>query len=326
MGTYILRRTLQSIAVLILVSMLCFSFIHAMPGSPYMIKYPTPEQQLFINQMLHAKFLDRPIWIQYFHWINQMSHGNFGSSLPGNSSVFQAILQASKGTLRLVGVSWLLALAIAIPWGIHNSTKPYGISDHLSIFITFIGFGFPTFWIALMLQDWIAMRLFWLPPTSLHRPGHEAELLDLITHMIMPWLVMTFSLLVGYLKYARSSLMEVLPADYIRTARAKGASETRVVYHHALRNAMIPMITILAFELPTIIGSATLVETVFRLPGLGSMVVRAAQGRDYTTLMGCVIFVAVIVIIGNWLADILYVIVDPRVKMTRRKTELGTMG
>jgi peptide/nickel transport system permease protein len=215
-----------------------------------------------------------------------------------------------------MGSAWFLALIIAIPLGIHNSRYPYGASDIFSTTLSLIGFSMPTFWLALMVQQTFAFQLLWLPPSSMHSTGHE-DIPDLIMHMIMPVFVLTFGFLASYLKYTRSSFLEVISSDYIRTARAKGASERRVIYRHAFRNALIPLITVLALDFPQLIGGSAIVEIIFNWNGMGHELFVSAETREYTTMMAIVVITSVAVIAANWVADILYAIVDPRIRTTQ---------
>jgi len=224
-------------------------------------------------------------------------------------------------TFVLMGSAWLLTLIIALPWGIYNSTKEYGLSDQTASFISYIGFAMPTFWFGILLQQWFSLGLDWLPLSDMHSRGKEDSLLDLLLHLVLPITVLSLGFLASYIKYARASMLEVLEMDYIRTARAKGVKERKVVFRHALRNALIPIITILGLDLPLLVGGAALTENVFNWPGMGRLYVEMATAREYSVLMAITIVTSVMVILGSLLADILYAIVDPRVKLGGKGTK-----
>jgi peptide/nickel transport system permease protein len=318
---YVLRRTLASLVVLLLVSIFCFTLAHAAPGSPYQALFPPPEVRAFLEAEKHAHGLDQPIVVQYLHWVNRMLHGDFGGTMPGDAPVLPIVLEGVRRTLYIMVPSWILAILIAIPWAVYNSSRPYGASDLTATFLSYIAFAVPSFCMAYLFQEVFSMMLFWFPPSSMYDPLHYGEFLNLLPHMVLPVSVLTLGWLASYLKYTRNALLEVLPNDYIRLARAKGASERRVLYRHALRNALIPVITVMALDIPTLFGGAALVENVFNWPGMGTMLVNAARTRDYPLLMGIIMVVSVIVIAANWAADMLYAVVDPRVRTTGKAAQ-----
>lgn len=316
MWEYLVRRIAQSILVLFLVSLVTFGLIHAAPGGPatlFIKPGTTPEM---VQVQLHNMGLDRPLHIQYWEWLTDMVRGDFGLTFRSGRPVGDLLWPALKNTLVLMASAWFLTLFIAIPWGIHNSTRQYGLSDNIAAGIGYAGFAMPAFWFGILLQEALAIKLGWLPLSDMFTIGHDGEVLDLITHMIMPVTTLVIINLAGYLKYARASMLEVLGQDYVRTARAKGVPERKVVFIHALRNALIPIITILGLDLPFIVGGAALTETVFNWPGMGRLFVDSANSREYTLLMATTVVTAVVVVLGNLLADILYAAVDPRVRLT----------
>jgi peptide/nickel transport system permease protein len=224
-----------------------------------------------------------------------------------------------KNSLLLMGTAWVLSLAIAVPWGIHNSLRANGISDTIATLISFVVFSIPSFWLGIEMQVVFAYQLFWFPPSNMHSIAvNEKSLLDLAWHMVMPVIVLMFGFLASYLKHFRNSFLEVLSADFIRTARAKGASETRVLYRHALRNALIQIITVMAMDMPQLVGGSAFVELVFNWPGMGKELFTSAMIREYNMMMAIVIVTAMVVVIANWVADILYALVDPRIRVITR--------
>lgn len=320
MTEYLVRRVGQSLLVLFLVSVVTFALIHAAPGGPVQILLKPGLSPETIAVQKHNLGLDRPVPVQYVEWLGRMLHGDFGYTFRNHVPVTTVLGPPLRTTLLLMSVSWLLTLLIAIPWGIYNSTRPYGLSDNTAAFIGYAGWAMPAFWFGILLQQTFALRLGWLPLSDLHTMG-EVGLGDLIRHLVLPITTLVIIGLAGYLKYARSSMQEVLGQDYIRTARAKGVHEQSVTFRHALRNALIPIITVLGLDLPTIVAGAALTENVFNLPGMGQLFVQMAFAREYSVLMAITLLTTVVVVLGNLIADILYALVDPRVRLGAKGAE-----
>jgi peptide/nickel transport system permease protein len=318
MTEYLIRRSLQSILVIFLVTIVTFALIHAAPGGPYAVLLPKGQSQAVLQQKAHEMGLDLPLPLQYLHWLGNLLQGNFGYTFKNNLPVGQILWPTVGNTLILMGVAWFLSLLIAIPWGIYNSTRPYGISDNLAAIIAYLGFSMPSFWFGILLQEFFSLKLNWLPLSDMYTMGKEGQISDLIPHLVLPVTVLALGFLASYVKFSRSSMMEVLRLDFVRTARAKGAPEKRVIYRHALRNALIPIITILGLDLPILVSGATLTETVFNWPGMGRLYVDMALAREYSVLMAITLVSAVMVVLGNFLADILYAVVDPRVQLSKK--------
>lgn len=316
MWEYLVRRVAQSLLTLFLVSLATFGLIHAAPGGPVTMFIKPGQSPEIVQQQLHNMGLDRPLHVQYWEWLSRMVRGDFGKTFKAGRPVGDLLWPALKNTLVLMGTAWVITLLIAIPWGIFNSTRQYGFSDNIAAAIGYAGFAMPAFWFGILLQEAFALKLGWLPLSDMHEIGREGEFLDLLRHMVLPVTTLVIINLAGYLKYARASMLEVLRQDYVRTARAKGVPERKVIFKHALRNALIPIITVLGLDLPFIVSGAALTETVFNWPGMGRLFVDAAYAREYTILMATTMVIAVVVIIGNLLADILYAAVDPRVRLT----------
>ncbi|MBB3113277.1 peptide/nickel transport system permease protein [Paenibacillus phyllosphaerae] len=318
MTEYLIRRTLQSILVMLLITVVTFILIHAAPGGPKQI-YLSPNLSPEAAERQAANLgLDRPLPVQYFDWLGDLLRGDLGYTFKNNLPVGDLIWPTVGNTMILMGAAWLLSLIIAIPWGIYNSTREYGFSDQTASFIAYVGFAMPSFWFGIILQELFALKWDLLPLSDMWSMGKEGDIGDLLMHMVLPVSVLTLGFLAGYVKYARSSMLEVLDQDYIRTARAKGLGERRVVFRHALRNALIPVITVLGLDLPILVAGAALTENVFNWPGMGRMFVQMATQREYSVLMATTILIAFFVIIGNLIADILYAVVDPRVKLGRK--------
>lgn len=323
MWEYLLKRIGQSVLTLFLVSAVSFALIHAAPGGPISMFEKPGASRAIVEQRIKNLGLDKPVPVQYAKWLGRMIQGDFGTTFTSSRQVGDLLWPALKNTLVLMTTSWLLTLLVAIPWGIHNSTRPYGASDNLAAGIGYAGFAMPAFWFGMLLQMLFAVKLGILPLSDMNKLGKQGDLLDLIQHMVLPVMTLTIINLAGYLKYARSAMLEVLGQDYVRTARAKGVPERWVIFRHALRNALIPIVTVLGLDLPTIVVGAALTERVFNWPGMGRLFVDMAFGREYSALMAITIVTAVVVILGNLLADILYAVVDPRVRLTGKGASQG---
>lgn len=318
MTEYLIRRILQSVLVLFLITLVTFALIHAAPGGPAQIFLSPNMSQEAAKVQMHNLGLDQPVYIQYIRWIGDLIQGDLGYTFKNHIPVGDILWPTVKNTIVLMSVAWFLSMLIAIPWGIYNSTAEYGLSDQTASIISYIGFAMPTFWFGIILQEIFALKLDWLPLSDMWTMGKEGQPSDLLLHLVLPVTVLTLGFLAAYVKYSRSSMLEVLHQDYIRTARAKGVQESRVVFRHALRNALIPIITILGLDLPMLVAGAALTENVFNWPGMGRLFVSMALAREYSVLMAITLIVAVMVIIGNLIADLLYALVDPRVQLGRK--------
>ncbi|MCM3629255.1 ABC transporter permease [Paenibacillus glycanilyticus] len=318
MTEFFIRRTLQSVLVLFLITLVTFGLIHAAPGGPFQIMLSpglTPEA---LQMQAHNMGLDRPLPIQYFSWLGDLLQGDLGYTFKNHVAIGDILWPTIKNTFILMGVAWLLTLIIAIPWGIYNSTKEYSLSDQTASFISYIGFAMPTFWFGIILQQIFSIKLDWLPLADMYSMDKEGQVGNLLLHLILPVTVLTLGFLAAYVKYSRASMLEILDQDYVRTARAKGVREGKVIYKHALRNALIPVITIVALDLPLLVAGAALTESVFNWPGMGRLFVQMAVAREYSVLMAITLLTSVIVILGNLLADLLYAVVDPRVQLGKK--------
>ncbi|MGG1613209.1 ABC transporter permease [Paenibacillus sp. FSL K6-2441] len=318
MWTYLIRRAIYSVIVLFIVMSVCFCAMRFMPGNIWSLSIGMTEEQLqFANEQKALYGLDLPIYQQYLRWINDLLHGNFGleyNQIPINLYIWRYVWNS----FTLLGTSMIIALMIAIPWGIYNSRRQDGLSDKLGLILSLVGYSIPAFVLGHWLQEIFAFKLFWFPPSSMHTPNKKGELDDLIYHMVLPVATVTIGLIAYYMKMVRTSLIEVLPSEFLNLARAKGASERRVTYRHALRVGLIPVITIIMLDLPTLISGAAVVENVFNWEGLGSLAVYSAQSRNYPLLLVIILIISAFVVVANFLADLLYTIVDPRVKIHRK--------
>lgn len=321
LAKYLLRRVLATIPVVIGVTLITFVVMHITAGSyiPGIDLNPAlkPEDIEAIKRYLG---LDRPLYVQYVTWLAGIVHGDFGRSMIDGSTVSSHIFDRLPATLELTVTAILLGVLISIPLGITGALRRGSKIDHALTTMSVGGFAIPAFWLGLMLilifsvqfHEW---GLPFLPSGGVMTPGTTGgDPLDRLVHLIMPATVLSFVYLSIWSRFTRSSMIEVLSQDYVRTARAKGMSERRVVYLHALRNAVIPLITLVGLELPALVSGGLVVEVVFSWPGIGKLLYERALQTDYTTVMGITTFAALLVVLGNLLADILYAVLDPRIR------------
>lgn len=319
MKTFIVRRLLQLIPLLLGVSLLSFFVMHLAPGDPTSLFTDPNINPLELARIRANWGLDQPIIVQYFYWLKNVLRGDFGTSYLTGQPVISEILERLPATLLLMIPAYILTFLITIPLGVFSAIKKGSWFDNLVTIFTFIGMATPSFWLGLMLMLLFSVQLGWLPAVGMHDVllqqndiGHRT--LDLLRHMVLPLTTMTLLSLAGLSRYQRAAMLEVLNQDYIRTARAKGLPGRVVIFKHALRNALIPIVTILGLSLPDLFGGAFIIETIFAWPGMGRLGVLAIFQRNYPLIMGIVVLSAVLIMLGNLLADIGYALVDPRVK------------
>ncbi len=258
--------------------------------------------------------LDQPLHVQYARWLVQVARGNLGTSYQAGLPVTEIVGQMLPNTLALSAAALLLSLAVAIPAGIVSAARPYTTLDHTVTFLCFFGISIPVFWYGLMLIVLFSIALGWLPPGGMYTIGAPRTALDLLRHLLLPAVVLGTANMALFARYTRSSTMAVMRQDYVRTARSKGLAERTVLYRHAFRNALITVVTVVALQLPRLVGGAAITETVFAWPGMGSLAVRAAFERDYPMIMGITLVISVVVAASNLLVDLVYVYLDPRIR------------
>lgn len=315
MGTYILRRILLAIPLLFGISIISFAIIHLAPGDPTSLLMDPHIKPSDREAFMKAYGLNDPIYIQYLKWLWQMLQGNFGNSLIHEGvSVSSLIMGRLPNTMLLMMSSAIMAILISVPFGVLSATKPYTLTDYTVTTASFLGIATPNFWIGLVLLMAFAVRLPWFPSGGVATLNAPFSLWDHIHHLILPAFVLGTADMAGLTRYTRSSMIDVLRQDYIRTARAKGFRNQKVVYKHGLRNGLIPVITIFGLLLPSFIGGSVVIEKVFNWPGIGLLFYDAAFQRDYPVIMALTMISAALVVVGNLIADILYAIVDPRIE------------
>jgi peptide/nickel transport system permease protein len=322
MLSYILKRLLLMIPLIFGITLITFTVIHLAPGGPVEV-----ETEMSLKASAQAREnlkrlygLDKPLHVQYFDWLKRFVKLDFGISFVDGKKVFDKIKERIPVTLTINLLSLILIMAIAIPIGVLSATKQYSIFDKLTTVFVFVGFSTPTFWLALILMIIFGVTLGLLPISGIQSIDVSGmtkmeRLLDWARHLILPVGLSAFGGIAGLSRYSRSSMLEVIRQDYIRTAKAKGLKESDIIIHHALRNALMPIVTILGLSVPGLIGGSVIFETIFAIPGMGQLFYSSAMARDYPTIMGILVIGAVLTLIGNLIADVSYALVDPRVRV-----------
>jgi peptide/nickel transport system permease protein len=309
---YLVRRLLQTGVLLLVVSLVVIALVTQAPGGPGILldRNMAPED---IARMRALLGLDQPLPVQYARWLGQVLTGNLGVSYQAGVPVLEIIGQMLPNTLLLSAAALLLTIAVAVPAGVISAARPYSATDHGVTFLALFGISVPTFWFGLMLIVLFSVSLGWFPPGGMRTIGAPPSLLDLARHLVLPAIVLGSANMALVARYTRSATLAVLREDYVRTARAKGVTERDVLYRHALRNALLTVVTIVGLQLPRLVGGAAITETVFAWPGMGSLAVRAAFERDYPMIMGITLIISAVVAASSLLVDLLYVYIDPRV-------------
>ncbi len=327
MSQYLIRRTLQAIPLLLATSVIIFLLVRLAPGGPLAAaeRNPnvTPEQLALLR---HKYGLDQPLYIQYAKWMGQLMQGNLGESIKMHRPVGELIMERLPNTLLLVGAAFLVTVVIAIPVGIYSAIKQYSIADYVITTLTFIGQSIPIYWFGLVL---ILVFYVWLknpftggpifPGGGMYSIDEQSNLLDRLWHLVLPVTMLSLAWIAWYSRFLRASMLEVIYSDYVRTARAKGLGERSVRYGHALKNAAIPLVTLIALDLPALFGGALFTEMVFSWPGMGRLFWDAARARDYPVLLAVVLINSVLIVAFNLLADLGYGFLDPRIRYAGRE-------
>lgn len=318
---YLRRRLAQMFIILIGISLVSFFIMHLAPGSPIDLLVERNAPHAEKERIAKIYGLDKPVYVQYFKWVGQMLKGDFGRSFQSGEPVLQIILDRLPYTLYLNLVVMFILYLLAIPIGIISALKQYSWVDHAVTLFAFIGQSMPAFWLAMLLIYFVAIPVPWLRISGVATYGINIKnspffivVLDRMRYLLLPAIVIIFTNIAGLARYMRSSMLEVIRQDYVRTARAKGLSERTVNYKHALRNALLPIVTLVGFELPILFSGSFILEVIFSWPGLGLAAMRAITQRDYMVIMAFNTIGATLTVVGTFLADILYVAVDPRIR------------
>ncbi|QOY37411.1 ABC transporter permease [Anaerobacillus isosaccharinicus] len=314
MTTYLIRRLVMMIPILFGISIISFAIMYAAPGKPAVMNLDPDISVEDREKQMEKLGLNDPAHVQYLRWMGNVVKGDFGTSFTKKQPVKDMILDRLPNTLILMVFSTILAVIIAIPFGVISATKQYSKLDYGVTISSFLGLATPNFWLGLMLIMFFSVQLGWTPVGGVATLGADFSLLDRLHHLILPAIVLATADMAGLTRYTRSSMLEVINQDYIRTARAKGFRESTVIYKHGLRNGLIPIITIFGLMLPTFIGGSVIVESLFSWPGIGKLFIDATFERDYPVIMAITMFGAVLTVLGNLIADILYAVMDPRIE------------
>lgn len=313
---YIGRRLLQSVPLLIVITFAGFMLLHKAPGGP-LSAYTGPGARLSVAELgaiKHQLGLDQPLLVQYFYWLIGIIQGNWGWSFRTQQPVLEMIWERLPATLELIGAGTLLSLAIAIPVGVISAVKKYSWFDYVITFGSYFGYSMPIFWFGFLLMQAFVFHFPIFPSAGTQTPGEPWTLYDNLVHLAMPTITLALAITAGWSRYARSSMLEQLNQDFVRTARAKGLRETTVIVRHALRNALIPVVTVVMIDVPALFGGTIVTEAVWSWPGIGSLLLRSLGKRDYPVAQGILLASAVLIVLGNLIADVLYAWLDPRIR------------
>jgi peptide/nickel transport system permease protein len=324
MGSYLIKRLLMMIPVLLGITLISFAVMKMAPGDPTsLVTDLNPNMNEEAIKRIRAHYgLDQPWHVQYFKWLKNMLMLDFGRSFASdNRLVIHKIMERIPITLLINILSMIVIMAVAIPIGVMSAVKQNSLFDKGTTIFVFLGFAIPTFWLALLLMILFGVKLEWLPISGFRSLNYAelswpGQVLDVAKHLLLPVFVSAFGGLAGMSRYMRSNMLEVIRQDYITTARAKGLDERSVIYRHALRNALLPVITLLGLSVPGLIGGSVIFETIFAIPGMGQLFYQSVMMRDYPTIMGILVIGAVLTLLGNLLADLSYSLADPRIRVT----------
>ena len=320
MGRYILRRLVISIPVLIGITMAVYIIVNLAPGDPVTAMID-PEAVInlgpeWVEDQKRKLGLDQPLPIRYGLWLSEVAQGNLGFSFNDRRSVSGKIGERIWPTLKLMIAAESIALAIGLPIGIMSALRQYSKGDYLATIFGFTAISIPSFFLALGSIYVFAVVLGWLPTAGMRTLGTDPSLLDSFKHLILPASVLGLAQAAPLIRYSRSSMLEVLRQDYVHVARAKGLRESAIISRHAMRNALIPLVTIIALDLPRLFGGTIIVEQVFAWPGMGTLAIAAVRGYDYPVIMAINLIGAIMILCSNLMADVLYAVIDPRIKYT----------
>jgi len=322
MVIYFAKRLLEMIPTIIGITLISFFIIHLAPGKPTdILSELNPKITPEAREKLEKYYgLDKPIIVQYGIWVKRLIKLDFGESFSTDKRpVWDKIRERLPITILINVLSLILVILIAIPIGVSSATHQYSLYDKITTVVVFVGFAIPTFWLALLLMILFGIYLDWLPISGIRSMNYDnlstgGKIWDMAGHLVLPVLLGAFGGLAGLSRYMRSNMLEVIRADYITTARAKGLSDRVVIYKHAMRNALLPVITILGLSVPGLIGGSVIFETIFAIPGMGQLFYMSVMTRDYPLIMGVLTIGALLTLIGNLLADAGYAIADPRIR------------
>lgn len=309
----ITNRLIQCVLTMFIVSVLCFALTKAAPGDPVLTYVEPNMSEQYIENLRESLGLNKPLHEQYLIWLGKILQGNFGNSLMNKRPVLTQIVERLPATVILMGSSMVLGFLVAVLLGLYSGKNKNGILDKITSMFCYIGVSIPNFWFGIMLIYLFSVNLHLLPSIGMHSEGNRS-FGDLLIHMIMPCAVLTFANASQYIRYLRSSTITEMSSDYVMVQTAYGMKSSGILFRHVLKNAMLPMITVLGMSLQSLVSGAIITEQVFAWPGIGQLAVTAVMQFDYPLIMGITMFTALLVVTGNLLADVLYAVFDPRIR------------
>lgn len=300
--------------MLLLVSAITFLLVNLAPGGPsaLMRMDVTPEQRAALSTRLG---LDDPVPLRYALWLGGALHGDLGTSLGSSEPVAARIAQRLPNTLLLAGTALAVSILVGIPLGVVAALRRNSVPDFIVALVSVVGVSVPAFWLGIMLILLLSVQLNWLPSSGLASTGNEGDLRDHFVHLLMPAIVLSTTVLPYVVRFTRSALLDVLGQEYVRTATAKGLSRVRVIYGHALRNALVPVISMIGTLVPRLVGGSVVTEAVFGWPGMGRLAVEAANGRDYPLIVGITVIISAVVVVSSLIVDMAFTWLDPRIRL-----------
>jgi peptide/nickel transport system permease protein len=314
LSSYIIRRILLLIPVLFGVSLIVFMVMHLSPGDPAVVMLGPTASEEDVQQIRRQLGLDQPLYVQYGRWVGNVAQGDFGRSITMRRAVLPEILTRFKATMILTSASLVISTILGVGIGVISAVKQYSWFDRGSMIMALLGVSMPVFWLGIMLMVIFSLQLGWLPAGGMYSAGGDGSLVDLLRHLILPAFTLAAASVALVARITRSMMLEVIRQDYIRTARAKGLSETATITRHALKNALIPVVTVLGLQTGYLLGGAILTETVFSWPGLGLLMVQSITARDFPVVQGGVLLIALTFVLVNLFVDIMYAYLDPRIR------------
>ena len=314
MRRYVVRRLLLLVPVLLGVSVIIFMVLHLAPGDPAEIMLGSQATQADLERLRAELGLTEPLYVQYVHWLGLVARGDLGHSIWMKRPVLNEVLGRFKATLVLTGAALVLSTAGGVALGIASATRPNSLLDRLSAMASLFGASMPVFWLGIVLMVIFALWLGWVPASGMFAPYGGGDLRDLLVHLALPAVTLAAASVTIIARLTRSTMLETLGQDYIRTARAKGVVERAVVLRHGLKNALIPIVTVVGVQAGYLLGGAVLTETVFAWPGVGTLMVQGILARDFPLVQGCVLVVALSFVLINLVVDLLYAWLDPRIR------------
>jgi peptide/nickel transport system permease protein len=318
MTRFLVRRSIEMLVTLVLASMLLFAILNLAPGGPFDARVTANRIQdpTYLERLNKLIGLDKPVHERYISWVQGVLRGNLGESwtIARGQSVNTIIASRLPNTVMLMVSGLVFSLLIAIVVGTISAVRQYSVFDNVFTAFSFFGISMPAFWFGLIMLKFFGLELHWFPIGGIYSVGKQNDFLDRVWHLLLPMIVLSLLQVAQWSRFLRSSLLETLRQDYIRTARAKGAHDRRVLFGHAFRNALIPLVTVVALAIPTLFGGAVFTETIFAWPGMGQLLIGAVNSLDWPVAMGVVIITAGLTIVANFVADIAYVYIDPRIR------------